>query len=76
MGPTVDSIVPDEVMPSTTAVVIIGGGIIGTSAALSLTARGIPVVRCEKGQIAGEQSSRNWGWCRQAGRDQREMRGS
>jgi len=73
MGPTVDSIVPDEVLPSATAIVIIGGGIIGTSAALSLAARGIAVVLCEKGHIAGEQSSRNWGWCRQAGRDEREM---
>ncbi|MDP9064427.1 MAG: FAD-binding oxidoreductase, partial [Pseudomonadota bacterium] len=25
------------------------------------------------GYIACEQSSRNWGWCRQAGRDEREM---
>jgi glycine/D-amino acid oxidase-like deaminating enzyme len=30
-------------------------------------------VLCEKGYIACEQSSRNWGWCRQAGRDEREM---
>jgi len=73
MGPDVDSIVPDEVLPSAATVVIIGGGIIGVSAALSLAERGIPVVLCEKGPIAGEQSSRNWGWCRQAGRDEREM---
>src|SRR5690606_35744749 len=25
------------------------------------------------GEIAGEQSSRNWGWCRRTGRDSREM---
>ncbi len=73
MGPYVDSIIPDEVLPAATMVVIIGGGIIGTSAALWLAARGIPAVLCEKGHIAGEQSSRNWGWCRQAGRDEREM---
>jgi glycine/D-amino acid oxidase-like deaminating enzyme len=73
MGPPVDSVVPAENLPSTTAIVVIGGGIIGTSAALSLAARGIAVVLCEKGPIGGEQSSRNWGWCRQAGRDQREM---
>jgi glycine/D-amino acid oxidase-like deaminating enzyme len=30
-------------------------------------------VLCEKGYIPCEQSSRNWGWCRQAGRDEREM---
>jgi glycine/D-amino acid oxidase-like deaminating enzyme len=73
MGPYVDSITPDEVLPAATSVVVIGGGIIGTSAALALAARGIPVVLCEKAHIACEQSSRNWGWCRQAGRDEREM---
>jgi glycine/D-amino acid oxidase-like deaminating enzyme len=73
MGPYVDSITPDEVVPTSTGVVVIGGGIIGTSAALSLAARGISVVLCEKAHIACEQSSRNWGWCRQAGRDEREM---
>jgi glycine/D-amino acid oxidase-like deaminating enzyme len=73
MGPYVDSITPDEVIPAATSVVVIGGGIIGTSAALALAARGIPVVLCEKAYIACEQSSRNWGWCRQAGRDEREM---
>ena len=73
MGPYVDSIISDEVMPAATGVVIIGGGIIGTFAALTLAGRGIPVVLCEKGYIACEQSSRNWGWCRQAGRDEREM---
>lgn len=73
MGPYVDSITPDERFPASTAVVVIGGGIIGTSAALALAARGIPVVLCEKAYIACEQSSRNWGWCRQTGRDEREM---
>jgi glycine/D-amino acid oxidase-like deaminating enzyme len=73
MGPYVDSIISDEVMPEATDVVVIGGGIVGTFAALTLAARGVPVVLCEKGYIACEQSSRNWGWCRQAGRDAREM---
>src|SRR6202795_3373953 len=73
MGPHVDSIISDEVMPARTSVVVIGGGIIGTFAALTLANRGIPVVLCEKGYIACEQYSRNWGWCRQAGRDAREM---
>ena len=73
MGPYVDSIISDEVMPAATSVVIIGGGIVGTFAALTLASRKIPVVLCEKGYIACEQSSRNWGWCRQAGRDEREM---
>ena len=73
MGPYVDSVSSDEVLPPSSAVVVIGGGIIGVSAAFTLAARGISVALCEKGFIACEQSSRNWGWCRQAGRDEREM---
>ncbi len=53
--------------------VIIGGGIIGVSTALFLAERGIAVVLCEKGRIGGEQSSRNWGWCRTMGRDVSEI---
>src|SRR3984957_17965121 len=73
MGPYVDSVISDEVLPATTHVIVIGGGIVGTFAALTLANRGIPVVLCEKGFIASQQSSRNWGWGRQAGRDVREM---
>ena len=32
-----------------------------------LTERGVLVAVCEKGRIAGEQSGRNWGWCRRWG---------
>src|ERR1700724_1112814 len=73
MGPYVDSVVSEEDTPAATQVVVMGGGMIGTFAALTLAGRGIPVVLCEKGYVACEQSSRNWGWCRQAGRDVREM---
>jgi glycine/D-amino acid oxidase-like deaminating enzyme len=73
MGPYVDSVTTDESLPAAASVVVIGGGIIGASAALRLAADGISVVLCEKGYVACEQSSRNWGWCRQAGRDAREM---
>ncbi len=59
--------------PRRTDVVIIGGGIVGVSAAIHLAERGVPVVLCEKGRIAGEQSSRNWGWIRKTGRDLREL---
>jgi glycine/D-amino acid oxidase-like deaminating enzyme len=34
---------------------------------------GLKVVVCEKGRVAGEQSSRNWGWVRQHGRDRAEL---
>ncbi|WP_186386545.1 FAD-binding oxidoreductase [Stappia sp. TSB10P1A] len=60
-------------VPASTQVVVIGGGIVGVCTALFLAEKGIPVVLCEKGRIAGEQSSRNWGWIRKAGRDSREL---
>lgn len=63
----------DKKMPKQADIVIVGGGIIGCMAALELAERGVSVVLCEKGQIAGEQSGRNWGWCRQMGRDPREL---
>lgn len=54
----------DPALPDRADVVIIGGGIIGVSAAWHLARAGVSVVLCEKGIIAGEQSGRNWGWCR------------
>jgi glycine/D-amino acid oxidase-like deaminating enzyme len=69
----IDRLKTDDVLPRATEVVVIGAGIIGVSAALTLAERGITVVLVEKGSIACEQSSRNWGWCRQQGRDLREL---
>jgi glycine/D-amino acid oxidase-like deaminating enzyme len=73
MAPRVDPVLSDEALPSRADVVIIGGGIIGASTALFLAQRGVSVALCEKGHIAGEQSSRNWGWCRKMVRDPREL---
>ena len=73
MAPKVEPVQPSTEFPARTNVVIIGGGIIGVTAALFLARSGIPVTLCEKGQIAGEQSSRNWGWTRVMGRDEREL---
>ncbi len=73
MTPVPDHVQTDVALPKKADVVIIGGGIIGTATALELAERGVDVVLCEKGHIAGEQSSRNWGWCRQMGRDIREI---
>ncbi len=69
----VDPVVSDEQLPARSEVVVIGGGIIGVSTAFFLAEQGIPTLLCEKGIIAGEQSSRNWGWCRTMGRDVREL---
>ena len=60
-------------LPNHADVVIIGGGIIGCSAAYFLAKQGVQVTLCEKGEIAAEQSSRNWGWVRQQGRHPAEM---
>lgn len=73
MGPQIDVVQSSPSLPVQTQVIVIGGGIIGVSTALYLAQRGIPVTLLEKGIIAGEQSSRNWGWCRQTGRDTREL---
>ena len=73
MGPQVEPVTPDTAVPTEAEVVIMGGGIIGTCAALTLARRGVSVVLCEKGHVAGEQSSRNWGWVRKARRDPREI---
>jgi glycine/D-amino acid oxidase-like deaminating enzyme len=73
MSKSINRVATDDVLPRSTDVVVIGAGIIGVSAALTLAERGIAVVLIEKGTIAGEQSSRNWGWCRQQGRDPREL---
>jgi glycine/D-amino acid oxidase-like deaminating enzyme len=73
MAPRVDPVQSDPSLPARADVVIVGGGIIGTSTALFLAQKGVSVALCEKGHIAGEQSSRNWGWCRKMVRDPREL---
>jgi glycine/D-amino acid oxidase-like deaminating enzyme len=64
MGPQIDRVETSAAMPPRTSVVVIGGGIVGLSTALTLAERGVPVVVLEKGRIAAEQSSRNLGWVR------------
>ena len=59
--------------PAEADVVVIGGGVVGVCTALFLARKGRRVVLLEKGRIAGEQSSRNWGWIRQQGRDPAEL---
>ena len=59
--------------PDRCDVVVLGGGIMGVMTAWHLAERGQVVVLCEKGRVAGEQSSRNWGWIRQQGRDLAEL---
>ncbi|MGY2049713.1 NAD(P)/FAD-dependent oxidoreductase [Methylobacterium sp. JK268] len=60
-------------LPEAAEVVVIGGGVVGTFTAYYLARRGVSVALVEKGRVGAEQSSRNWGWCRQQNRDAREL---
>ena len=71
--PPLDPVPASTTPPPSAEVVVVGGGIVGASAALALAERNVSVALCEKGVIGGEQSGRNWGWCRKQGRDAREL---
>lgn len=73
MTPTPSASGHTNPLPAKVDVLIVGAGIIGMTAALFLAQRGLSVTVCEKGRIAGEQSSRNWGWVRKMGRDPAEI---
>ncbi|RIY02610.1 FAD-binding oxidoreductase [Aureimonas flava] len=60
-------------LPREADVVVIGGGVAGVFSAFYLARRGVRVALVEKGRVGAEQSSRNWGWCRQQNRDAREL---
>ena len=60
-------------IPKKVDVVIIGAGIIGIATAYYLAKKGVPVAVCDKASAACEQSSRNWGFVRQQGRDPAEI---
>ena len=73
MSPPVKRIPSNQRLPASADVVVIGGGIIGATAAYFLARRGLSVALLDKGHVGCEQSSRNWGWCRQQNRDAREL---
>jgi glycine/D-amino acid oxidase-like deaminating enzyme len=52
MGPEINPVESDTLLPSQTDVVVIGGGVIGLTSALFLAERGVKVVLLEKGEIA------------------------
>ena len=62
-----------DALPQSAEVVVIGGGVAGISTAWFLAKRGVDVLVLEKGRVAGEQSSRNWGWIRKQARDADEL---
>ncbi len=63
----------DDALPDSVDVVVIGAGVIGISTAWYLLKKGCSVLVCDKGRVAAEQSSRNWGWVRVMGRDPAEV---
>lgn len=73
MSPILNRITPSPSLPARADVVVIGAGIIGVTTALTLAERGISAAVIDKGHVGCEQSSRNWGWVRTAGRDPREI---
>ncbi|WP_312060006.1 NAD(P)/FAD-dependent oxidoreductase [Pantoea septica] len=69
----INAVTDSPAFPDQVDVVVIGGGIIGTSVAYELAKQGVAVALFEKGAIGGEQSGRNWGWVRQQNRDLYEL---
>ncbi len=65
--------VSQDALPASVDVAIVGGGIVGCSAAYYLARAGVSVALFEKGRIGGEQSGRNWGWVRQQCRSPVEL---
>lgn len=60
-------------LPEAVDLVVIGGGILGVCTAYYAAKAGLSVIVLEKGRVAAEQSSRNWGWIRVQGRDYDEI---
>jgi len=71
--PPIARVESDARLPEEVDVAVIGGGIAGIAAAYYLARAGRSVAVIEKGAVAAEQSSRNWGWCRVQNRDEREI---
>ena len=73
MPAPVQPVASDEKLPGSVDVAIVGAGIAGSAAAYALAKKGFSVALLDKGTVGGEQTSRNWGWCRQQHRDLREL---
>lgn len=60
-------------LPTDADVVIVGGGIMGCSAAWHLARSNMRVVLVERSRVASQQSGRNWGFVRKLCRDPLEV---
>jgi glycine/D-amino acid oxidase-like deaminating enzyme len=63
----------DNSLPREVDVAIIGGGLMGCASAYYLSKAGAKVLVLDKSTIAGQQSSRAWGFVRQQSRDEAEV---
>ncbi len=63
----------DQRLPESVDVAIIGGGLMGCACAYYLSKAGARVLLIDKSIIAGQQSSRAWGFVRQQSRDEAEV---
>jgi glycine/D-amino acid oxidase-like deaminating enzyme len=63
----------DRRLPAEVDVIIIGGGLMGCACAYYLGKAGFKVLVLEKSTLAGQQSSRAWGFVRQQSRDEAEV---
>ncbi|KVM99758.1 NAD(P)/FAD-dependent oxidoreductase [Burkholderia stagnalis] len=63
----------DAAFPAEADVVIAGAGIMGCAAAYYLGLRGLKAVVLDKSRLAGQQSTRAWGFVRQQGREAAEV---
>jgi len=54
-------------------VLVVGGGVIGCSTAYHLALQGASVTVVDTRGVGASQSSKSWGFCRQQGRDLREL---
>ncbi|RQS68679.1 FAD-binding oxidoreductase [Burkholderia sp. Bp8963] len=63
----------DAAFPADADVVIAGAGIMGCAAAYYLGLRGLKAVVLDKSRLAGQQSTRAWGFVRQQGREAAEV---
>lgn len=62
-----------DALPHRADAVVVGGGIVGLTAAYELAEQGLEVCLLDKSEAGSAQSTRNWGFIRQQGRSVEEL---
>ena len=73
MAPRVELFEGDAALPARVDVCVVGGGVVGVMAALTLAERGVSVACWRRAASPASSPRRNWGWCRRMGRDAAEI---